>query len=153
MAPIIQWKGAPYYGFWGLLNNVLGVVITFVVIFVVSLFKIVITSPLALLFLLTLSAAVMLNMRRMEIPVFASDFIGSLWPLSLGWQLLFGFSWGVVACFLQQYFRLHVHHEWSVDPLRYILWLMSIFLSTTLEPFILGIACNNGPDTLKEHSE
>eukprot|EP01060_Flectonema_neradi_P030625 TRINITY_DN4496_c5_g1_i1.p1 TRINITY_DN4496_c5_g1~~TRINITY_DN4496_c5_g1_i1.p1 ORF type:complete len:154 (+),score=14.97 TRINITY_DN4496_c5_g1_i1:70-531(+) len=153
MSPVIQWKGAPYYGFWGLLINALGVVTTFVVIFVVSLFKIVVPSSLALLFLATLVVVVVLNMRVRRMPAHPIEYVGLLWPLSLGWQFLFGLSWGVVTCFLQQYFRLHVHHEWSVDPTRYVLWIMSIFLTTGAEPFVLGVICNNSPVTLKEHSE
>ena len=146
------WQGLLWYCFWGFLDCPLLIVTTFVVAFGLSLFKIAISLPLTCCFSLAGMLAFGVSMRRLEAPKYLWGFVGMLWPLSLTAQVLMGLSVGVVLAFFHQQNRLHVHHEWDTAPLRYAVWLVSLFACLIGEACCAGILCNSSPLSMKQHS-
>eukprot|EP01064_Diplonema_japonicum_P013953 TRINITY_DN21493_c0_g1_i2.p1 TRINITY_DN21493_c0_g1~~TRINITY_DN21493_c0_g1_i2.p1 ORF type:complete len:155 (+),score=27.30 TRINITY_DN21493_c0_g1_i2:48-512(+) len=145
--------GVVWYGFWGFFNNSLAVVLTFFVLLLSSLFKVVVSAPVTSFIMLVGLFSFYSNMRRAHVPKYLDEFVGILWPLSLTWQALFGVATGIVAAFAQQQFRLHVHHDWEVDGLRYAGWVLTVLLTCFLQSLAFGVLCNCGPDSFKLHSE
>eukprot|EP00662_Eupelagonemidae_sp_cell21_P023140 gene23140-11720_t len=93
------------------------------------------------------------NMRRLQAPKFAGDFIGMLWPLSLSWQGVFGLSAGIIVAFAQQQWRVHIHHHWMGDEwARYVAWVASLAAFCLTQSTALGVLTGAGPHVLKEHS-
>ena len=114
-----EWHGVLWVSFWGFMMNSCLVLTTWGMAFFLSLLKVAVSVPLASFFMLVALLVFFLNMRVVAAPKDLTSFIGLLWPLPLMQQAVMGISIGVVLARAHQYTRLHVHHEWGEESIRY----------------------------------